>query len=438
MPTLSVIMIVKNEASCLGDCLASVRAIADEIVVGDTGSTDDSRAIAAAHDARVIEIPWTDDFAAARNATIAAATSDWLLHMDADEALDGAGAAAIRALVNADGDGADAIELTLANYCDSPRSWRWVAAANSAHARGHAGYLAAPLLRLFRHGRGFEYREAIHENITDSVVENGGTIGSAPILIHHYGFGISGPKAEAKAARYLALCRTKAEQCPDDPKAWHDLAEQLLSVGRPEEAATACDKALFLDPAHLGAGSAKATLLLNDGKLAEAKAVLEALNNAGHQEPHIPTGLAAIAIRQGFMDDALAHAERAVAAEQPNVMGHLTLARALDIAGDADGAREQLEAARDAAPGISEIGDRLAAWDLRAAGEALAKDGDFQGALQKLVAALRLDGEDPVTLNDVGVVSHQLGQREKAKTSFERALKLAPGLEPARHNLEMF
>ncbi len=438
MTTLSVIMIVKNEADCLAECLGSVRAIADEIVVGDTGSTDDTKEIAARHDARVIDVPWTDDFAAARNATIAAATGDWLLHMDADEALDEAGAAAIRALVDADGDGVDAVELTLANYCDLPRSWRWVAATNREHARGHAGYLAAPLLRLFRNGRGFEYREVIHENVTDSVVENGGTIGSAPILIHHYGFSVEGPRAEAKAARYLALCRKKAEQSPESPKAWHDLAEQLLSVGRPAEAAVACDKALSLDPTHLGAGSTKATLLLNDGKLSEAKVVLEALSNAGHAEPHIPTGLAAIAIRQGFMDDALAHAERAVASEQPNVMGHLTLARALDVVGDADGAREQLEAARDAAPGIAEIGDRLAAWELRAEGEAAAKDGDFEGALQKFVAALRLDSEDPVTLNDVGVVSHQLGQPDKAKTSFERALKLAPGLEPARHNLEMF
>ena len=438
MPTLSVIMIVKDEASCLGDCLSSVRGIADEIVVGDTGSTDDSRAIAAVHDARVIDVPWADDFAAARNATIAAATGDWLLHMDADEALDDAGAAAIRALVDADGDGVDAIELTLANYCDLPRSWRWVAAANSEHARGHAGYLAAPLLRLFRNGRGFEYREAIHENITDSVVENGGTIGSAPILIHHYGFSADGPRAEAKAARYLALCRKKAEQSPENPKAWHDLAEQLLSLGQPDEAAAACDRALSLDPTHLGAGSTKATLLLNAGKLGAARTVLETLNAAGYHEPHIPTGLAAIAIRQGFMDDALAHAERAVASEQPNVMGLLTLARALDVVGDAEGARVQLEAARMAAPGIGEIGDRLAAWDLRAAGETLAKEGDFEGALQKFVAALRLDSEDPVTLNNVGVVSHQLGQPEKAKTSFERALKLAPGLEPARHNLEMF
>ena len=179
-------------------------------------------------------------------------------------------------------------------------------------------------------------------------------------------------------------------------------------------------------------------LLLNEGKLAEAKVVLEKLSEAGHREPHIVTGLAAIALRLGDTDEALTLAQRATTSEQPNVMGMLTLARALDVAGDADGAREQLEAARKAVPRIREIGDRLAAWDLRAAGEALAEAGDFEGALQKFVEALLLDGEDPVAHNDVGVVSHQLGEPGKAKQSFQRALRLAPGLEPARHNLEMF
>ena len=63
MPELSVVMIVKDEAACLGRCLASVRDIADEIVAGDTGSTDATPAIAAGFGARVIRVPWRDDFA---------------------------------------------------------------------------------------------------------------------------------------------------------------------------------------------------------------------------------------------------------------------------------------------------------------------------------------------------------------------------------------
>ena len=88
MPALGVVMIVKNESEWLENCLESVCAIADEIVIGDTGSTDNSKQIAAEFKARIMDVPWTDDFAAARNAVLATATSDWLLHMDADETLD--------------------------------------------------------------------------------------------------------------------------------------------------------------------------------------------------------------------------------------------------------------------------------------------------------------------------------------------------------------
>ncbi len=90
-----------------------------------------------------------------------------------------------------------------------------------------------------------------------------------------------------------------------------------------------------------------------------------------------------------------------------------------------------------AAPTLVEIKSRIDAWESRSAGEALAETGDFEGALEKLLNGLQLDGEDPVAHNDLGVVLHQLGQLEQAKTSFERALLLAPGMEPARHNLEM-
>lgn len=89
-------MIVRNEAPRLARCLASVRALVDDIVVLDTGSEDDTVAIARAHGARVASFDWCDDFAAARNAALAHSNADWNLVLDADEWLDaGAGRAVI-------------------------------------------------------------------------------------------------------------------------------------------------------------------------------------------------------------------------------------------------------------------------------------------------------------------------------------------------------
>ncbi len=77
-------MIVRDEARCLGRCLDSARAYVDEMIVVDTGSTDDTGAIARAAGARVGAFAWCDDFAAARNAALELSDADWNLVLDAD------------------------------------------------------------------------------------------------------------------------------------------------------------------------------------------------------------------------------------------------------------------------------------------------------------------------------------------------------------------
>lgn len=88
-PRVSVCMIVRNERESLPRALASVTALADEIVVVDTGSSDGTQALAAAHaKVRLSHFDWCDDFAAARNAGLKQAQGDWILVIDADEELE--------------------------------------------------------------------------------------------------------------------------------------------------------------------------------------------------------------------------------------------------------------------------------------------------------------------------------------------------------------
>jgi glycosyltransferase involved in cell wall biosynthesis len=86
--TLSLLMLCKDEAEYMERALASVRDVVDEIVVVDTGSTDETRAIAEAFGAKVIDDEWRCDFGAARNAGLAHASGDYVLWMDADEFID--------------------------------------------------------------------------------------------------------------------------------------------------------------------------------------------------------------------------------------------------------------------------------------------------------------------------------------------------------------
>ena len=82
---LSLIAIAKNEAAGIQEFLRHHEDLFDEMVIVDTGSTDDTVALAREAGARVIDFEWIDDFAAARNASLRAATGDWAFILDIDE-----------------------------------------------------------------------------------------------------------------------------------------------------------------------------------------------------------------------------------------------------------------------------------------------------------------------------------------------------------------
>ena len=85
---ISACTIVKNEEKNIERWLEGVRSFADEILITDTGSTDDTIALAKAGGAMVNYFPWRNDFAAAKNFAIEQAHGDWIVMLDADEYFD--------------------------------------------------------------------------------------------------------------------------------------------------------------------------------------------------------------------------------------------------------------------------------------------------------------------------------------------------------------
>jgi len=98
-PSLTLVLIAKNEAAVIARCLDSAKGVASEMIVVDTGSTDDTSDIARSCGARVLNFPWCDDFSAARNAGLEAARGRWILVLDADEYLPEASINALQALI---------------------------------------------------------------------------------------------------------------------------------------------------------------------------------------------------------------------------------------------------------------------------------------------------------------------------------------------------
>ena len=88
MVTISVCMIVKNEEAVLARCLDSLKGIAEEIIIVDTGSTDRTKEIAEKYTDKIYDVVWVNDFSAARNFAFSKATMEYIYSADADEVLE--------------------------------------------------------------------------------------------------------------------------------------------------------------------------------------------------------------------------------------------------------------------------------------------------------------------------------------------------------------
>ena len=147
--TLSVIIITRNEAANIGACIDSV-AFADEIVVLDSGSTDDTCKIAADKGAKVSSGGKWPGFGPQKNRALDLATGDWILSIDADERVTDALALEIQREMAMPR--ADAYKIPrLSNFCG-----RWIR---------HSGWWPDHVLRLFRRGTARFTDAAVHESV---------------------------------------------------------------------------------------------------------------------------------------------------------------------------------------------------------------------------------------------------------------------------------
>jgi tetratricopeptide (TPR) repeat protein len=227
---ISAALIVRDEEAHIGACLASIAALAGEIVVVDTGSRDRTREIAATYGARVIDYPWHDDFAAARNHAIDHTTGEWILYIDADERA----RACDRTVVENQLRDPDLCAATVRFY---PRS----------------GFTAYPEHRLFRRDPRIRFRGAIHETILPDLgrilAAGQGRIGCSELTIDHLGY--DGDQS-AKAKRNLGLLHKELQSDPKRIYLWWHLGAVERDLGHLAEAEAAWQQGAAI--ARHGAG----------------------------------------------------------------------------------------------------------------------------------------------------------------------------------------
>lgn len=202
-PTLSLAMIVKDEAEHLEKCLSTARPHVDEIVVVDTGSTDGTRAIARRYADVVEEIEWPDSFSLARNHSFDLATGDYIIWLDGDEhieaeedwhkiheALAGDPIAALRLLIRNTFSGRQLLE--------SDRTW---------------------LLRVVRNHPMIRFTGRVHNQIAKGILryceQKGGAVVNVEAEIVHVGYALSKDQSKEKYQPRLSLLQHEVDNARD-------------------------------------------------------------------------------------------------------------------------------------------------------------------------------------------------------------------------------
>jgi len=224
---LTVSMIVKNEERFLPECLASIKNVADDIIVVDTGSTDRTVEIAKSFGARVIEIEWPNDFAKARNVGLDAVKTPWVLILDADEEL-------VR-------DDLSKLQRAMEQPLADGYNLRIVSVMDRAEDISES-YVT----RLIRSHPKVRFSGAVHEQLYPAMTALGMSIQPLDVRLLHKGYLNAVVQGRDKGKRNRDLIEHHLKENPDDAYMMWQLAQTLLGTGELDQALAAVKRALKL------------------------------------------------------------------------------------------------------------------------------------------------------------------------------------------------
>jgi hypothetical protein len=213
-PTISLAVMVRDDARRLDRCLKSAERFVDEVVVLDTGSVDDTVEVAQSHQARLQKIEWPNDFSAALNVLLANVRTTWTIRLDSDEWFDEREAKAMRDMVK---------DETACGFRLIRRD------LNQAGT-----YSEISLNRMWRTHEKIRYVGAIHESIPMQCFENAWPTRhfvTSDVFFWHDGYAID---LTEKTKRNIDLLRQEIEKTPGRIEAEAMLATTLEISGNPE------------------------------------------------------------------------------------------------------------------------------------------------------------------------------------------------------------
>jgi len=243
--TLSVCMIVKNESETIGRCLESIKSVASQIVVVDTGSADTTPEIATRMGADVIRSDWRDDFSYSRNISLSSATGEWILWLDADDVVPSS-------------------SLPLINELKAKAPDRVFSFVVKNEKPGNTGseFMQA---RMFPNRPDIRFERRIHEQMMPSALRLGMRLEKTTAVIEHHGYG-DPEKVKEKSGRNVRLLLVEWNEKKPDAVMAVEIADSYFTLGDFGNAETwyrmvlsvpACERAMpeIASQAYLGMGN---------------------------------------------------------------------------------------------------------------------------------------------------------------------------------------
>ena len=307
-PTISLCMIAKNEEKWLRMAIDSVRPIIDEIILVDTGSTDNTIALAEELGVKVFHRPWDDDFSPPRNLSIEKATGDWIFILDADEAIAERDLAELQRLTL---DDRVCTEFLQRHYSNDHRLSQYEACRGEypEWEKDLGGYFTSNLCRLFPNHQGIHYRGRVHELVEHSIRDiNQHRIVRTRIPIHHYGHIDKVKKRKQKSRLYTPLGEEKLHDDPNHWQAHFEMGVEYNQSRRHVESVEAFKKSLELLPTYVPTWVNMGYVLCEMERYREAAAALQQAIRLEPDSYEAHCNLGVVFLRANRLE----HAERAL------------------------------------------------------------------------------------------------------------------------------
>ncbi len=352
MVTLTVCMIVKNEQEFLENALKSIAPLADEIIIVDTGSTDNTKHIASKYTPKVYDFIWNNNFAQARNFSTSKASSDWIFVLDSDEAINPLDIEEIKTTVTQAPQATAAFTFTRRNYTEKPQGASWKSSEGDIYPESKVapGYFEDDLIRLFRNNRNIIFEGKIHETVTASA-RDAGSIDTMGVPIHHYGH-LRNSK-DQKRQLYEQLYNLQEQQSPSAQIFWEH-GRDLLAQGHTTKALSYFIKSVNQDKTFFPGWLSMANAYMIRGDNFRAKVAFAKAHKLDPNHYFIYLGQGILLTTERDFSSALDEFMHALTLDPKNATVHYYIGICLHAKGDKERASLAFQNACDLNPSYKE------------------------------------------------------------------------------------